>query len=116
MTNTLLEQKLVTLVEDIEVAISNIEPGRDLHDLVSQTIKAANYLSNEKSRTIDSYLALLDIINEIDKYSNMDLRNSFFDFDKKFNDPEMQAKFAVLIAKIIDELFLKINSLGQPAI
>ena len=116
MTNAVLEQWLVELVGDIEVAISNINEKRDLQDMVYQTSKAVKYLADEKERTSDSYFALIDIVKEVDKYSNMDLRYSFFNFDKKIDDPEMQAKFTVLITNMIDQLYFKMNSLRQPTV
>jgi len=108
MMDKVLKSKLMQLEKDTEVAIRNLKPGMELSDMINQTGKAMKIVFTEAS-SWDEYFALLDVINQVDKFSDMDLRNDFF--VGNFSDPEMQIKFSFLFFIVVKELLIKLKLL-----
>ena len=114
MTNKVLTQQIRQLENDINVAVSNLKTHRELEDLFYQTEKAISYVFYGDRSGTDKYFALLDVINEVDEYSAMDLRDNFF--VGSIDDLEMKLKLKVLLFIMLRKLLLKVQLFSDLAI
>lgn len=123
MKNKILAQQLRQLVRDINFTVNNLKTERDLEDMFYQTEKAISYVFDGQRSSLsgtDKYFALRDIVNMVDKYSNINWKKVMnIRYDRVYipvDTPVMRLKLRVLLFTIMRKLILHIYFLSNSTV
>ena len=123
MASKILTKQFKKLDRDINVTVNNLKTERDLEDMFYQTEKAISYIFEGKRSGlsgIDKYFALRDVVNMVDKYSKMNLKNVInLRYDRVYipvDKPVMRLKLRVLLFTIMRKLIFHIYFLSNVAV
>lgn len=120
MTSKFLAKQFKKLDRDINVTVNNLKTERDLEDMFYQTEKAISYVFDGKRSGTDKYFALREVVNMVDKYSKMNLKNIMnLRYDRVYipvDTPVMRLKLRVLLFTIMRKLIFHIYFLSNVAV
>ena len=120
MTSKFLAKQFKKLDRDINVTVNNLKTERDLEDMFYQTEKAISYVFDGKRSGTDKYFALREVVNMVDKYSKMNLKNIMnLRYDRVYipvDTPVMRLKLRVLLFTIMRKLIFHIYFLRNVAV
>lgn len=120
MASKILTQQFKQLDRDINVTVNNLKTERDLEDMFYQTEKAISYVFDGQSSSLsgtDKYFALRDVVNMVDKYSNINWKKVMnIRYNRVYipvDTPVMRLKLRVLLFTIMRKLIFHIYFLSN---